>query len=209
MIARLTGTVVEKEANRLIVDVGGVGYLATVPLGTMGRVGEPGSEVSLYIHTHVREDTLALFGFLTSLEKDLFERLITISGVGPRLAVTVLSGLSPEALASAVRQGDLKSIQSVPGVGKKTAERMVLELRDKLDDLGLGEGEGDHPDTEPLLDEAGQLAADAVSALENLGYRTAQARETVRRFLAGQTHRARKQLDLEGLLRGALGRLNR
>ena len=208
MIARLTGIVVEKEADRLVVDVGGVGYLATVPLGTMGRVGDPGSEVSLYIHTHVREDTLALFGFLTSLEKELFERLITISGVGPKLAVTVLSGLSPEALASAVRQGDLKSIQSIPGVGKKTAERMVLELRDKLDGLGLAEGDGG-AEPEPLLDEAGQLAADAVSALENLGYRTPQAREAVRRFLAGQTSRARKQLDLEGLLRGALGRLNR
>ncbi len=208
MIARLTGIVVEKEADRLILDVGGVGYLATVPLGTMGRVGEPGAEVSLHIHTHVREDTLALFGFLTGLEKELFERLITISGVGPKLAVTVLSGLSPEALASAVRQGDLKSIQSIPGVGKKTAERMVLELRDKLDGLGLAEGDaGAEP--EPLLDEAGQLAADAVSALENLGYRTPQAREAVRRFLAGQTSRAREQLDLEGLLRGALGRLNR
>jgi Holliday junction DNA helicase RuvA len=208
MIARLTGTVVEKEADRLVLDVGGVGYLATVPLGTMGRVGEPGSEVSLYIHTHVREDTLSLFGFLTGLEKEIFERLITISGVGPRLAVTVLSGLSPEALAAAVRQGDLKSIQAVPGVGKKTAERMVLELRDKLDGLGLAEGQGDHPETEPLIDEAGQLAADTISALENLGYPTSRAREAVRRYLAGQTSRARKQLDLEGLLRGALGRLN-
>jgi Holliday junction DNA helicase RuvA len=208
MIARLTGIVLEKEADRLIVDVGGVGYLATVPLGTMGRVGEPGAEVSLHIHTHVREDSLALFGFLTSLEKVLFERLITISGVGPRLAVTVLSGLSPEALAAAVRQGDLKSIQAVPGVGKKTAERIVLELRDKLDGLGLAEGVGG-PEPEPLLDEAGQLAADTVSALENLGYREAQAREAVRRFLAGQNRQARGQLDLEGLLRGALGRLNR
>ncbi len=208
MIARLTGIVLEKEADRLILDVGGVGYLTTVPLGTMGRVGEPGAEVSLYIHTHVREDSLALFGFLTSLEKELFERLISISGVGPRLAVTVLSGLSPEALAAAVRQGDLKSIQAVPGVGKKTAERMVLELRDKLDGLGLAEGDGG-TEPEPLLDEAGQLAADTVSALENLGYREAQAREAVRRFLAGKTREARKQLDLEGLLRGALGRLNR
>jgi Holliday junction DNA helicase RuvA len=208
MIARLTGTVLEKEADRLIVDVGGVGYLATVPLGTMARVGEPGAEISLYIHTHVRDDTLALFGFSTSLEKELFERLITISGVGPRLAVTILSGLSPEALASAVRQGDLKSIQGIPGVGKKTAERMVLELRDKLDGLGLAEGDGE-TETEPLLDEAGQLAADAISALENLGYRSAQAREAVRRVLAGQTRRAREQLNLEGLLRGALGRLNR
>lgn len=208
MIARLTGIVVEKEADRLILDVGGVGYLATVPLGTMGRVGEPGAEVSLYIHTHVREDALALFGFLTSLEKELFERLITISGVGPRLAVTVLSGLSAEALAAAVRQGDLKSIQAVPGVGKKTAERMVLELRDKLDGLGLAEGDGGM-EPEPLLDEAGQLAADTVSALENLGYPTVRAREAVRRFLAMQTSSARKQLDLEGLLRGALGRLNR
>jgi Holliday junction DNA helicase RuvA len=208
MIARLTGTIVEKEDDRLIVDVGGVGYLTTVPRGTMVRAGEPGSEVSLHIHTHVREDTLALFGFLTSLEKELFERLISISGVGPKLAVTVLSGLSPEALAAAVRQGDLKSIQAIPGVGKKTAERMVLELRDKLDGLGLAEGEGD-TEPEPLLDEAGQLAADAVSALENLGYRTAQAREAVRRSLAGLSSQTRKQLDLEGLLRGALGRLNR
>jgi len=208
MIARLTGTVVEKDGDRLIIDVGGVGYLATVPLGTMGRLGPAGAEVSLYVHTHVREDALALFGFLTSLEKELFERLISISGVGPRLAVTVLSGLSPEALASAVRQGDLKAIQAVPGVGKKTAERMALELRDKLDDLGLI-GEGGEPEDEPLLDEAGQLAADAVSALENLGYKTAQAREAVRRALAGMNVRARAGLDLEGLLRGALGRLNR
>jgi len=208
MIARLTGIVVEKEADRLIVDVGGVGYLATVPLGTMARVGEPGAEVSLHIHTHVREDNLALFGFLTGLEKEIFERLITISGVGPRLAVTVLSGLSPEALAAAVRQGDLKSIQATPGVGKKTAERIVLELRDKLDGLGL-EGGGGEPEPEPLLDEAGQLAADTISALENLGYKTAQAREAVRRFLAGLPAKRRDALDLEGLLRGALGRLNR
>jgi len=135
--------------------------------------------------------------------------LITISGVGPRLAVTVLSGLSPEALASAVRHGDLKAIQAVPGVGKKTAERIVLELRDKLDGLGLAGDDGAMPEIEPLLDEAGQLAADAISALENLGYRPAQAREAVRRFLARLPGRDRKQLDLEGLLRGALGRLNR
>ncbi len=208
MIARLTGTVVEKEDDRLIVDVGGVGYLATVSRQTMARVGDSGSEVNLHIHTHVREDALALFGFITSLEKQLFERLISISGVGPRLAVMVLSGLSPEALAAAVRQGDLKSIQAVPGVGKKTAERMILELKDKLDGLGLAEGvEAEEP--EVLLDEAGQMAADTVSALENLGYPTVHAREAVRRFLAGQTGKTREKLDLEDLLRGALGRLNR
>lgn len=208
MIARLTGIVVEKDADRLVVDVGGVGYLATVPRGTMARVGEPGTEVSLHVHTHVREDSLALFGFLTSLEKQIFERLITISGVGPRLAVTVLSGLSPEALAAAVGQGDLKSIQAIPGVGKKTAERMVLELKDKLDGLGLEAGGGE-PDPEPLLDEAGRRAADTISALENLGYKTAQAREALRRFLAGQPAKRRNDLDLEDLLRGALARLNR
>ena len=130
MIAALEGRLAEKHPSRIVVDVQGVGYEVHVPLSTFYELGEPGSDVSLRIHTHVREETLALFGFSSTLELQLFERLISVNGIGPRLALTALSGIEPPELVRSVRQGDVARLTGIPGVGKKTAERMVIELRE-------------------------------------------------------------------------------
>ena len=135
MIAFLRGLVHEKHPNQVIVDVQGVGYDVTIPVSTFSSLGDAGSEVRLVIHTHVREDAISLFGFLTSNEKMIFEKLIGVSGIGPKLAVTVLSGLPIGELVGAIRGNQLTALVKIPGVGKKTAERMVLELKDKLDML--------------------------------------------------------------------------
>lgn len=133
MIAFLNGSVLEKHPNQVIVDVGGVGYELTIPVSTFSALPEKGGAVALRVHTHVREDAISLFGFHTMEEKTLFEKLISVSGIGPKLAVTVLSGLAAGDLVQAIRTGDVQSLVRVPGIGKKTAERMVLELREKLD----------------------------------------------------------------------------
>src|SRR5215210_1455347 len=132
MIALLRGTLLEKNPSRLIVDAGGVGYDVQVPLSTFYVLGEPGTSISLRIHTHVREDLIALYGFATTLEQDLFERLIGISGIGPKLALAVLSGIEPGELVAAIERSDVARLTAIPGVGKKTAERIVLELKDRL-----------------------------------------------------------------------------
>jgi Holliday junction DNA helicase RuvA len=136
MIAHLKGTILEKHPNQVIVDVGGVGYDVTIPVSAFSSLPDKGSVVQLFIHTQVREDVLALYGFVLARDKALFEKLITVSGIGPKLAITALSGLSSEDLATAIRSGSLEQLVRIPGVGKKTAERMVLELRDKLDLIG-------------------------------------------------------------------------
>src|SRR5438128_1300707 len=133
MIAFLRGPLLEKHPNQVIVDVQGVGYDVTIPVSTFSQLPEPGGEVRLRIHTHVREDAIALFGFLTQNEKLLFEKLIGVSGIGPKLAVTVLSGLPIAELVTAIRSNQVDILVRVPGIGKKTAERLVLELKDKLD----------------------------------------------------------------------------
>ena len=133
MIAFLRGRVHDKQPNRVIVDVGGVGYDVHVPLSTFYNLGDEGAEVSLRVHTHVREDALQLYGFLTELERQLFERLIAISGIGPKLAIVVLSGMEPRDLVAAVQRADVARLTTIPGIGKKTAERIVLELKDRLD----------------------------------------------------------------------------
>ena len=138
MIAHLRGRVLRKSPQEVIVDVGGVGYRVAIPVTTFYRLGEEGAEVSLRVHTHVREDALALFGFLTAHEQDLFERLIQVAGVGPKLAVNILSGIEAAELADALRRSDLARLTRIPGVGKKTAERLVLELKDKLPATGTG-----------------------------------------------------------------------
>ncbi|MBP1633718.1 MAG: ruvA [Acidobacteria bacterium] len=164
MIALLRGRLLQKEATRLIVDVHGVGYEVLVPLSTFYPLPDVGAEVTLRVHTHVREDALALFGFLTALEQQLFERLIAISGIGPRLALAVLSGIEPADLARAVQAGDVHRLTRIPGVGKKTAERIGLELKDRLPrDLAAAAG-GDARARE------GAVRSDLVSALLNLGY---------------------------------------
>ena len=193
MIARLEGTLTEKQPNRLIVDIGGVGFAINVPLSTFYAVGEPGSKVALRIHTHVREDALALFGFSSKLELNIFERLIGISGVGTRLALAVLSGLETQELVRAIRIADVARLIGIPGVGKKTAERIILELKDKLPITSEGQAE----DTS-LGDEAGGLRDDVMSALLNLGYHRALVERAVAEVMTKSTG------DFEETLRQAL-----
>ncbi len=166
MIAHLRGRLAEKAPNRIIVDVAGVGYDVSVPLSTFYRLGDPGSELVLRIHTHVREDTLALYGFLTGIEQQIFERLIGVSGIGPKLALAVLSGIEPADLVRAVQRGDVARLTAIPGVGKKTAERICLELKDRLPssidiDPSAAADSGSPAD---------ELRRDLLSALLNLGY---------------------------------------
>jgi Holliday junction DNA helicase RuvA len=174
MIGSLRGQLAEKQPNRLVVDVQGVGYELQVPLSTFYGLGEVGADVSLRVHTHVREDALALFGFATRLELDLFERLISISGVGPRLALAVLSGIEPPELIRAVRAGDVARLTKIPGVGKKTAERIGLELKDRLP-AGLDIA----TDAEDVDQTNGELRDDVLSALLNLGYHRPLAERAV------------------------------
>ena len=174
MIAHLRGRLLEKQPNRIVVDVGGVGYDVAVPLSTFYGLGEPGADVALRIHTHVREDALALYGFATALEQDLFERLIGIGGIGPKLALAVLSGIEPLDLVRAIERGDVARLTAIPGVGKKTSERIVLEMKDRLPRVTAppsGEGAAD-VERPPLGD-------DLVSALVNLGYHRPLAEKAV------------------------------
>ena len=135
MIAHLRGQILSKTPNAVVIDCGGVGYELAISVTTYTEIGEVGAEVRLHVHTHVREDALLLFGFAEQTEKRLFEKLLTISGIGPKLAITVLSGISADRLVGAIRSGDHATLTKIPGIGKKTAERVVLELKDKLDDL--------------------------------------------------------------------------
>jgi holliday junction DNA helicase RuvA len=169
MIGQLRGRLADKRPNQVMVDVGGVGYLVAVPLSTFAALGELHTEVTLLIHTHVREDALSLYGFLSSREKHFFELLLGASGVGPSLALKILSGMSVEELVPAIRTGDLSRLTKIPGVGRKTAERMVVELKDKLEAVTIAE------DKQQPTSKAG-VEADVVSALINLGYdgRTAE-----------------------------------
>ena len=160
MIAHLRGTLLEKHPNLVIVDTGGVGYEVTIPVSAYSSLPETGTEVQLHIHTHVREDALTLFGFVSHPDKALFEKLITVSGIGPKLAITTLGGLTAHDLAQAIREGSIEQLVRIPGVGKKTAERMVLELRDKLDSFGIT----------PVVSTATPVEEDVISALVNLGY---------------------------------------
>jgi Holliday junction DNA helicase RuvA len=177
VIAQLTGRVLRKTPQEVVVDVSGVGYRVSIPLSTFYRVGDPGSDVSLRIHTHVREDTLALFGFLTTSEQELFEHLIAVAGVGPKLAVNILSGIEAGELLGALRAGDLGRLTRVPGVGRKTAERLVLELKDKLKALAVPD-----VDREPAASTA-TPKDDLLSALVHLGYSRGEAERGADRAL--------------------------
>ena len=177
MIALLRGRLLEKQPTRLVVDVGGVGYDVQVPLSTFYLLPDPGAEVLLRIHTHVREDALALFGFLTVLEQQVFERLIAVSGIGPRLALAVLSGIEPLDLVRAVQAGDVGRLTLIPGVGKKTAERIGLELKDRLAALAVEAAAGSAAPGAPAGEAA--IRADLVSALLNLGYHRPLAEKAV------------------------------
>ena len=195
MIARLKGTLVEKAPNRLTVDVGGVGYDVLVPFSTFYGIGEPGAAVVLRIHTHVREDVIALYGFASPLEQDLFERLISISGIGPKLALAVLSGIDPGELVRAIRTQDVARLTRIPGVGKKTAERIGLELKDRLPLAGADAGQAEGPAA------ADDLRSDLLSALTNLGYKGQVAEKAVDAALKKTPEGSFEQV-LRDILRG-------
>src|ERR1700733_3067908 len=161
MIAHLRGRLFSKQPGQAIVEAGGVGYDVVISIPTFTALPAEGAEVSLYIHTQVREDILALYGFLDRNEKRLFERLITVTGVGPKLAVTILSGLNPERTVAAIRAQDHATLTHIPGVGKKLAERLVVELKEKLEDLAVAT---------PARQPSGPAADDVLSALVTLGY---------------------------------------
>ena len=169
MIAHLRGRIVAKHPNQVIVEAGGVGYDVNITIPTFSALPAAGSEVSLYIHTHVREDALALYGFLRAEEKRLFERLIGVSGIGPKLAVTILSGMAAAEMVGAIKGNEVAKLTKIPGIGKKTAERMVLELRDKLKDFGM----------EPAAPPTSPVEEDVLSALTNLGYQRPMAERAV------------------------------
>lgn len=179
MIAHLRGTVFEKHPNEVIVEAAGVGYEVQIPISTYTSLPDVGASVSLRIHTHVREDAFLLFGFSTAEEKFVFERLISVSGIGPKLAITVLSGLATNDLVAAIRGGDVQRLVRIPGVGKKTAERMVLELKDKLAGAGAGETAAGVAVTGGAV--LTGLEGDVLSALQNLGCSRAAAEEVVRK----------------------------
>ncbi len=191
MIGQLRGRLADKRPNQVMVDVGGVGYLVAVPLSTYAALGELHTEVTLLIHTHVREDALSLYGFLSSREKHFFELLLGASGVGPSLALKILSGMSVEDLVPAIRTGDLSRLTKIPGVGRKTAERMVVELKDKLEAVTIAEGK--------LPPSKAGVEADVVSALTNLGYDGRTAENAV-----GEGKRSVGVVSFEKLLKTAL-----
>jgi Holliday junction DNA helicase RuvA len=169
MIAHLRGRLLTKDPNRAVVEAAGVGYELAISVPTYSELPNAGAEVALHVHTHVREDAIALFGFLRTDEKRLFERLIAVSGIGPKLAITILSGMSAEFLVAAIRGNDLAALTKVPGIGKKTAERMVLELRDKLDAFA----------TAPARPAPTAVEDDVLSALVNLGYQENAAEKAI------------------------------
>jgi Holliday junction DNA helicase RuvA len=197
MIARLTGTVVTKAVDHLVLDVRDVGYRLSIPLSTYYDLPEIDAAVSLFVHTYVREDTFQLFGFLTIDERDVFDALLRVTKVGPKLALAMLSGMSAGGLQQAIIEGDVQRLSAVPGVGRKTAERIILELRDKL-----AKGKPELVDGLRPSGQAQEVVADAVTALQNLGYSRVVAERALRQVLRpaepGQTP------TLKGLLRDAL-----
>lgn len=206
MIAHLTGTLLIKQATSVIVDVQGVGYEVTIPVSTFYDLDEPGSQVALRIFTYVREDALQLFGFRTARERELFLLLISVSGIGPKLGVGILSGMNADEIITAIRTNNLARLTSIPGVGKKTAERMVIELRDKMTNL-----------TTPAMEEAlaagttaqpseDLLRSDTLSALINLGYQKAAAEKVITQAMQ---ETGDQQLTIDAILRRALRLLSK
>lgn len=197
MIAQISGTLAQKVPGEIVVDVNGVGYQIFIPLNVFYRLPEIGGRVSLQIYTHVREDALQLFGFHDGAEKQIFLFLTAVSGIGPKLAVNILSGIAAEDLARALREGNQPRLMGIPGVGKKLAERMIVELKDKLMTLP-SEGAASRP-----AQGDSQLMQDAVSALVNLGYRRGEAEGNVRAVLKDGA------ASLEDILKEALRRISR
>jgi len=196
MIAHLRGRLLDKHPNQAIVETGGVGYDVTISVPTFSDLPGLGSEVTLHIYTHVREDLIALYGFLRPAEKKLFEKLITVSGIGPKLAITILSGMAADEMIAAIRGNDVARLTRIPGIGKKTAERMVLELRDKLPPQGA--------DAVTAIPQLTVVEEDVLSALVNLGYQRAAAEKAVTTFAKNG-----KDGSFEEMFRGALGALSK
>lgn len=197
MIAFLAGKLLEKQANTVIVDVAGVGYEVTVPLSTYYELGEVGSDIRLRIYTHVREDAIQLFGFMTTRERDLYLKLISVQGIGARSGISLLSGMSADEIILAIRSEDLARLTSIPGVGRKTAERLVIELRDKVAETAIemaaASGDGTRADKVDAVFE------DALSALVNLGYKKELAEKALK-----QTVQEGTELSVQKLLRRGL-----
>lgn len=193
MIAHLRGKLIAKHPNQAIVEAAGVGYDVTISVPTFSELGGIGSEVALHVHTHVREDAIALFGFVHPEEKQLFEKLLSVSGIGPKLAITILSGMAAAEMVAAIRGNDIAKLTKIPGIGRKTAERMTLELRDKLKDFGM----------EAASAPVSPMEEDVLSALTNLGYQRPLAEKAV----ATVTKGAAKEFD--AMFREALALLSK
>ena len=201
MIANISGKLIQKSADSVVIDVGGVGYELFIPLSTFYTLPGLGEPASLKVYTHVREDAIQLFGFLTQDERDVFGLLISVSGVGPKLARNILSGMAVSDLVSAIGSSDSKKLSSIPGIGGKSAERLILELRDKIKAIaltGVQEQKEESGESDPL-------SMDVVSALENLGYKAALAEEAVKKAKATEPD----ALSFEALLKEALKRLSK
>jgi Holliday junction DNA helicase RuvA len=196
MIAHLRGTLLAKHPNQAVVEAAGVGYDVTISVPTFSDLPAVGSAVALHIHTHVREDTIALYGFLRPSEKLLFEKLITVSGIGPKLAVTILSGMAADEMVGAIRGNDVVRLTRIPGIGKKTAERMVLELRDKLPEVASAAA--------PAVPALNATEEDVLSALVNLGYQRAAAEKALSGIAKDGAGKSFDQM-----FRAALGRLSK
>lgn len=196
MIAHLRGKLLAKHPNQAVVETGGVGYDVTISVPTFSDLPIVGADVALHIHTHVREDAIALYGFLRPSEKLLFEKLITVSGIGPTLAIKILSGMAADEMVGAIRGNDVARLTRIPGIGRKTAERMVLELRDKLPEAG--------PATVPAAAAMSAIEEDVLSALVNLGYQRAAAEKALE---AAAKDGEKKSFDQ--LFRSVLGRLSK
>jgi Holliday junction DNA helicase RuvA len=206
MIAHLRGKLLAKHPNQVVVETGGVGYEVNISVPTFSELPANGSEVALHIHTHVREDLIALYGFLRPAEKQLFEKLMTVSGIGAKLAITILSGMAADEMAGAIRGNDVARLTRIPGIGKKTAERMVLELRDKLPAAA-----GTSMPTVPAISATEE---DVLSALVNLGYQRAAAEKalaSVVRDGAGKNGEGKNEKtgSFDALFRGALAGLSK
>jgi len=196
MIAHLRGKLLAKHPNQAVVETAGVGYDVTISVPTFSDLPTIGADVALHIHTHVREDVIALYGFLRPTEKVLFEKLITVSGIGPKLAITILSGMAADEMVGAIRGNDVVRLTRIPGIGRKTAERMVLELRDKLPPSG--------PSAEPTAPAMSAVEEDVLSALVNLGYQRAAAEKAL---AVAAKEGAAKSFDQ--MFRAALNRLSK
>jgi holliday junction DNA helicase RuvA len=201
MIAHLRGKLLTKHPNQVVLETAGVGYEVNISVPTFSELPASGSEVALHIHTHVREDVIALYGFFRPAEKQLFEKLMTVSGIGAKLAITILSGMAADEMAGAIRGNDLARLTRIPGIGRKTAERMVLELRDKLP-----------PSTESSASTTPAMSAteeDVLSALVNLGYQRAAAEKVLVSVAKGATGKSDKRGSFDVMFRQALANLSK